>query len=345
MRTLPAVLALKPLLLVSAPAATRTISYILILFEARFGAALVSTGVLAETGPGHVSHTSNSLVYATKGPMSALICVGYVSYRFYFHILSFSYDGHLKTLAVLLKYFDEFGLREPIGKTGTVFAYACGDATKSVWDHCNSDQEYKENFMLCMVAMASKTPTAGSYDYSWVTAKGETEPSRTLVVDVGGGHGHALRDIATATPGLSLGRCAVEDLAPVVEEAKRTAAGGLEKAQFVTMDFHAEQPIKEAVVYYIRRCLHDYGDDDCVDILSQIAGAMAKDSRLLIVEQVLREPLAAVPVANDIIMALIGGKERTEEGFRAIAGRAGLEIAGVHRSEGTEFAVVECKLV
>lgn len=69
---------------------------------------------------------------------------------------------------------------------------------------------------------------------------------------------------------------------------------------------------------------------------------MASDSRLLILEQVLTNPPSAMAAATDILMASIGGKERTVEGFRDIAGKAGLAIREVYLSEGTDVSVVEC---
>lgn len=212
--------------------------------------------------------------------------------------------------------------------------------------------------MVAMASMASKTPTVGSYDFRWVVEQGGSSSSsassggasgshdrqqqRPLVVDVGGGKGHALQAIHDATPGLDMSRCVVQDLPVVVHEAQRLATGPLAAARFAAVDFHEEQPVKGALVYYIRRCLHDYGDDECVGILGHIADAMDVDSRLLIVEQVLTDPPSAVSVANDVFMAFIGGKERAEDGFRAILARAGLVLAELHRCEGTDYAVVEC---
>ncbi len=77
-----------------------------------------------------------------------------------------------------------------------------------------------------------------------------------------------------------------------------------------------------ALVYHIRRCLHDYGDADSIDILQQISDAMAQDSRLLIVEQILSDPPSALGAAADMFMATIGGKERTLQNFHEIANAA-----------------------
>ena len=94
-------------------------------------------------------------------------------------------------------------------------------------------------------------------------------------------------------------------------------------------------------MYWIRRCLHDYGDEVCTNILTIIAGAMADDSRLLIVEQVQPNPPSGVGAYLDIVMLNLGGKERTIEGFESIAAPAGLKVVGVHPAQGSPFAVVE----
>jgi hypothetical protein len=81
----------------------------------------------------------------------------------------------------------------------------------------------------------------------------------------------------------------------------------------------------------------------CVEILSHLRDAMAADSRVLIVEQVLTNPPAAFVAVNDVYMMTLGGKERTLEGFRQIATRAGLEVVRAHDTTGSDVAVVECR--
>jgi hypothetical protein len=95
-------------------------------------------------------------------------------------------------------------------------------------------------------------------------------------------------------------------------------------------------------VYWIRRCLHDWSDASCKEILSHIAKAMASDSKLLIVEQVLEETPDRFSQYLDIIMMNIAGKERTLEQFRSMVQEVGLQIVGVHRMEGSTTAAVEC---
>ena len=107
----------------------------------------------------------------------------------------------------------------------------------------NRNESRMQNFMASMAIMTQAMPMVGSYDFHWVL-DGLNDHKRTLIVDVGGGSGHALEVIHKATPGLPLERCAVEDLLPVVEEAKRLAKGDLKRTQFIEADFHKGQPIK-----------------------------------------------------------------------------------------------------
>jgi hypothetical protein len=97
-----------------------------------------------------------------------------------------------------------------------------------------------------------------------------------------------------------------------------------------------------AVAYSIRRCLHDYPDDKCVIILSQLAEAMASDSKVLITEQIMENPPNQLAAQTDLCMMNIGGKERTEKNFHDIVGRSGLKVTGVFKTEANKMGVVEC---
>ncbi|MBE3041920.1 hypothetical protein IMZ48_04925 [Candidatus Bathyarchaeota archaeon] len=155
-----------------------------------------------------------------------------------------SVDDHLRSVACMPAYFARYGLREPSTQLNTVYSFAAGDPSLTVWEHMGRDPARMKKVMASMAAMATLMPTVGSYDFGWVVEVGKEEPGRTLVMDVGGGRGHALAAIADATPGLDLERCVVGDLAPVVDEARGLARGALQKAKFVAMDFHNKQPVK-----------------------------------------------------------------------------------------------------
>lgn len=78
-------------------------------------------------------------------------------------------------------------------------------------------------------------------------------------------------------------------------------------------------------------------------MLQHISGAMATDSRLLIVETLLGDRPSPFQVAMDLAMMTISGKERTLDNFRNITGKAGLKITNVSQIPGGS-AVIECAL-
>jgi hypothetical protein len=251
------------------------------------------------------------------------------------------FDDNLPSLTAMTKYFDQYGLKEPTSKLDTIFAYAFNQLGTPVYEILSSDQGRPKNMMLAMSSMEQAYPSLGTYDLSWAVESTNIN-TRPVLVDVGGGKGQSLKAMISATPGLTPYHCVLEDLPQVIEAARSGADTELAGARFVGIDFHNEQPVKGALVYFIRRCLHNYSDDDCVSILQRIADAMAPDSRLLIVEQVMGNPPSAFVAAADLFMLGIGGKERTQEGFEDIFGRAGLKVLRVWRNVGTDVATVEC---
>lgn len=100
-----------------------------------------------------------------------------------------------------------------------------------------------------------------------------------------------------------------------------------------------------ALVYLLRRVLHDYDDASCIKILSPLTEAMPRDdprARVLIMDQVLSDPPTPANAAADLVMFNIGGKERSPSMFEYIAEKSGLRVVKIHRSQGTEVGVVEC---
>ena len=97
----------------------------------------------------------------------------------------------------------------------------------------------------------------------------------------------------------------------------------------------------------LRRVLHDYSDPVCIDILEQIVPAMDPDSVVLIGDFCFpaRAGPDELPIAAwDITMLTMGGKERSEDGFKAILEAAGLEYVKTYRAEGEFGAIVEARL-
>lgn len=79
--------------------------------------------------------------------------------------------------------------------------------------------------------------------------------------------------------------------------------------------------------YIIRHVLHDWTDDDVVSILRNVRLAMNQDSRLLLVEMVLRaESPRFVRTTSMQILALSNGVTRTEVEMESLLEKAGFKV-------------------
>ncbi|WP_338866101.1 methyltransferase [Myxococcus stipitatus] len=160
------------------------------------------------------------------------------------------------------------------------------------------------------------------------------------VMDLGGGTGTLLAHILQAHPHT---KGALFELPHVRDEAVARMAGlGLSsRTQVVAGDFFEKIPSGHDI-YILSQILHDWEDDRCVQLLSNVRAAMNPDSKLLIVETVL--PGDNVPHFGNLydvaMLVLVGGRERTGPEYTALVEKAGLRV---HRVSPTSMppSVVE----
>jgi len=145
------------------------------------------------------------------------------------------------------------------------------------------------------------------------------------VVDVGGGNGSLLVGLLRVQPGL---RGIVFDLPETVRDE---AALG-DRIEFVEGDFFERVP--EGDVYILGTILHDWDDERAAAILRTIAAAAKLDSRLLVIDAVLlegNEP-GGGKWLDLLMLALAGGKERTEAQWRELFAAGRFEPVRFHEA-------------
>ncbi|KAL1888090.1 hypothetical protein Sste5346_009777 [Sporothrix stenoceras] len=296
----------------------------------RLAWVLIGDGILAQIDGNSVTHTPKSLMLNTPANIAVNV---------------FGFDAFLQVFVHMPQYFEDHGRKTPHDRLNTIVACARGHPNEPVWGIFKSDPELMSHFTFVMTTFEAQYPHLGSYKLDWLVedVNNDGDKDRVAFVDVGGSKGHALKSIAAQVHGFSLDkRCVLEDLPEVLALTATDNDPALRDVQKVVTDFHKSQPIQGARVYYIRRCLHDYSDEESVGILRHLAGAMAADSKLLIVDHVMNDPPSAQAASSDLFMACLGGKERTLRNFEEITAQSGLKIVGVHRNEGTDAAIVEC---
>jgi hypothetical protein len=138
------------------------------------------------------------------------------------------------------------------------------------------------------------------------------------VVDVGGGNGSLLVELLKLQPGL---RGIVFDLPETVRDEDSLG----DRIEFVEGSFFERVP--EGDAYVLSTILHDWDDESAAAILRTIHAAGGADTRLVILD-------AVVPAGNDpngakwldlLMLALAGGRERSEAQWRALLDSTGFE--------------------
>ena len=145
------------------------------------------------------------------------------------------------------------------------------------------------------------------------------------VIDVGGGSGMLLAAILKQYPDL---KGILFDLPPVVDRARASIseAGLSERCRVVGGDFFSPVPAG-ADIYIMQHIIHDWEDTDAISILTNCREAMNSDSRILLIESVI--PRRNEPCFGkwlDLMMLLVGGRERTEDEYRQLFSAAGLTL-------------------
>jgi len=161
------------------------------------------------------------------------------------------------------------------------------------------------------------------YAAGWDQFKGKT------VLDVGGSYGVVMAAVKAKNPDIE---CISFDLPDVIATAPDGIAPGVSLAGGDMFDASTYPKGVDAV--FMKHILHDWSDADCGRILAAIAASLPSGGKVIVCDGVLGapgdiNPLTASQRNVDILMAGIGGTERTEAQWRTLLGNAGFSIESV----------------
>ncbi|MBL0137191.1 MAG: methyltransferase [Bacteroidetes bacterium] len=203
----------------------------------------------------------------------------------------------------------------------------------NVWKYYETHPEEGLNFMKAMTGStnAAIQNVIPMYDFS----------SAKTIVDIGGGNGvflMAILDKAPQATGI------VFDEEYVVDETIKTIEErGFSKKCSVSAGNFFEAVTEGADIYLMKHVLHDWNDEQSVQILRNCSEAMHSGSKMLVIE-------AVIPTGNtrhpgkfmDInMMAMTGGKERTEAEYASIFEQSGLKLARVIHTNSPTLSILE----
>lgn len=161
------------------------------------------------------------------------------------------------------------------------------------------------------------------------------------ICDVAGGHGYLLCAVLKAHPHLS---GIVLDLPEVVGDSSRlwaTRLGLGDRCAYVGGDMFAHVPAADA--YLLKLILHDWNDQQCVQILANIRRTAPDRARVFVIEHIVPGPdTPHFSKLFDIHMMCWGtGRERTEEEYARLLESSGWQYARSWYPRSRLIGVVE----
>ena len=165
------------------------------------------------------------------------------------------------------------------------------------------------------------------------------------ILDVGGGLGHILAEILAVYKNLSGG---VFDLPVVADNAGKFIheQGLSDRCSFIEGSFFESVP-DGYEAYFLKSVIHDWKDEEAIQILKKCRESVPEDGRLLICEQIYDSSDSLHPdrYLDLEMLVLADGKERTESEFDTILNSSGFERVKRHEIENTSFSVIEARPV
>lgn len=212
---------------------------------------------------------------------------------------------------------------------GIAFDKAFGEP---IWEFFAKNPDNAQIFNDAMSAMTAQANEAvhAAYQFAGINT----------IMDVGGGHGGLITGILKKNPGM---QGILFDSPPVIDGARArvTESGVGDRCQLVQGDFFKSIP-EGADTIVMKWIIHDWNEDQSVAIMKNCHRALPENGKLILIE-------AVVPQTNEPhfgkfidlnMLIMTGGRERTEEEFRALYEAAGFKLSRVVPTE-SPFSVIE----
>ena len=264
--------------------------------------ALASIGVTEETTPEHFRLTAFGKPLRKDAPQSAWPAV-----VFWADLLA-----------------DEWSLLTDCIRTGKPASEVRDPKIPSRW---SQDAQAGSIFRAVMGTAPAEdyAPIAEAWDFS----------GAKVVADLGGGGGSLILAVLAQNPGL---RGMLVDLGPSVNAARARFAeeDASSRCELITADLTQSVPAG-ADVYMLKHVLHGRRDANAITILKNCRAVIPQNGSLLIVEFILpplvshADPQLEGHLMSDInMLAVTGGKERSEREWKTLLEAAGFILAGVY---------------
>jgi hypothetical protein len=205
-----------------------------------------------------------------------------------------------------------------------------------IFDYVSQNAAYREVFNYAMSSYSAThtklvLEALESYEFSRFRS----------LCDIGGGHGHLICNILREHQQLQGTVLELESTLKNKELLWAEKMGMTDRCKYLAGDMFQEVPRSDA--YIMKMILHDWSDEECVKILSNIEKACSRGGRVLIVEHVVPGP--ETPHFSKLfdihMMCALTGRERTEKEYGSLIERAGLKHVQTYYPQSKTIGVIE----
>lgn len=274
--------------------------------------ALATLEIFNEVAPGRFENTAASEILRTGVPGSARDAVLWLAN------------------AMHLRIFADFSYCVETG--GTAIEHVTG---RTAFEYLQEHAEDAHAFNHAMTNFSSLYSPAvlDAYDFG----------GTGTLADIAGGHGFFLGAILKKHPGL---KGVLFEMPYLYEAAKENiqALGLAGRCDVVTGDFFKE--VVPAETYIMKAVIHDWDDEKAIAILRNCAKSMRGNGKVILVELMVAEGNAqSLGKWIDLeMLAMAGGRERSEAEYRGLFARAGLNLTRIVPTKCPYFLVEAQKI-
>lgn len=152
------------------------------------------------------------------------------------------------------------------------------------------------------------------------------------IVDVGGGTGLLAKSIAERCPGTAVTLFDLPGVVPSAQNDSISVSAG---------DFFVD-PVPPADLIILMNVLHDWRDEEIVDIIASIRRSLNPGGQLFIIEGLIANGKAAIDLLDLGMAVITGGRQRTRAEYETLLTSAGFRIENqIDCSEHLSILVTE----
>lgn len=186
---------------------------------------------------------------------------------------------------------------------------------------------YKTNPEAARIGLEALTSRSASENDAVVSSYEFAGAKR--IIDIGGGEGTLLAAILSTNPAVD-GTLFDTPRATEMARQRLDAAGLSARCHLVAGDFFQSVPTG-GDLYLMKKVIHDWNDEQALAILQNCRSVMPAHGRLLLIELIVpaRNEASLAKMLDLLMLAYVGGRERTEDEYRSLLSSSGFRLQRV----------------